>query len=282
MSSSTDILNLKIGLWGSREAGKTTYLAMLNYIALESGWEIQSADLESEEFLGRMDRRIFRDHLFPPPTVGEQNIYKYHIAPPNQGVFGFLKNRRKYTLALLDVGGEAFETPERYRQEMQRQEGVDVYQYLSECAGIIFLLDPCRPEPRPKSDDLSYFEILSRAFFELRQQIDPRRPVRIPSAVAFCLAKMDEPEHRPYRNRPREHAADIVGRFAMRTIENNCVPRRYEFFACSAIGTVKDDMGNESPNYIPADDGTLQIADTENTRPFGLLEPLEWIFKQID
>ena len=188
MSSSTDISDVKIGLWGSRSAGKTTYLAMLYYVAKEHGWEIMSADSGSEDFIGGMNRRIFRDHRFPPPTEREQHIYRYYIKPPSQGPLGFLRSRKTYTLALLDVGGEAFENPARYRSEYPEAE--DVYLYRKECQGIIFLLDHCRRKPRPKSEDPSYSEILSRAFLALRQRIDPRLHVRIPAAIAFCLSKM--------------------------------------------------------------------------------------------
>lgn len=144
---------MKIGLWGTPQVGKTMYLLML-LRALErasSNWSIDPIDDASYQFWKQNQKRLEMENRFPEKTVKTID-YGYWIGYKAENETG----EALFELSVTDTAGELYA---EFFTETQRNKKVKVRQRLTEsldsdqtprdifdkllqCEGIIVLIDP--------------------------------------------------------------------------------------------------------------------------------------------
>jgi GTPase SAR1 family protein len=90
----TEIPEIQIGLWGPREAGKTTFLAMLCHECFRKKWKVKPEG-DASKFIKETHRILFGKGEFPPPTsIDATKVYRLRMVPrsyamsPNGTGFG--------------------------------------------------------------------------------------------------------------------------------------------------------------------------------------------------
>lgn len=184
--------DVRLGLWGSSGAGKTTYLTML-YLAFEKSreWTIQPANDEAMDFIIRNNKEISKGD-FPARTQVNENdqlkIYSYRLEKNNQ-------NQNSITLNFIDAPGEFYENYKwncKIEDSNNPNENIDIIDYLMNCDGIIFLLDP-DPDKENRNKD-SYSSMLFNLFLEFNKRHRKNNPEynqRLEHYIAFCVTKVD-------------------------------------------------------------------------------------------
>jgi len=263
------IPSASVGIWGSKEAGKTTYLAALRHAMNDNDWSMKAYDGESQTFLERAHRTIFVKGTFPEPTrVEAARTYSYWFQRPRSYFEKVAGSRKTFRVEFVDASGEWFEG---------RGLGSSVYgweapySYLAECQGIVCLLDPARMSQEGEA----YTNMVANALQQIHAYMNLGKRAKLPHYIAFALSKADENEYWHNRTRPESIVKKLVGRRGLRSITRHCHRGRRKFFAFSAIGRVGD-----RPNYEMRD-GTIRIVNRDNIQPFRLFDPLEWILEKL-
>lgn len=281
---------IQIGLWGPREAGKTTFLAMLYHECLRREWRIKPEG-EALKFVKDTHRFLFNKGEFPPPTqISATKVYQFRVTPPQRGLFGG-RSSRTFVLSFPDVGGEWYEDYEKARA--QAQSGQNPMEILARCRGLLLLVDP---DPsfrnRREEDDpdrggeqkaSSYFEMLLDLTSELEGASgEAGSTVRY---VAVVLTKMDKPGNWEQRDQPDRFAQSVLTPHELRIIEN-LVPRDHlRYYASSAVGVFQDRDGQLRSNFEEFKDEEgkpkSRIPAPDKIQPFNVLEPLEWLMEML-
>lgn len=255
--------DIRIGLWGTRGSGKTTYLAMLyEALALSNEWEV-SLDKKARRFVRDHCKTINSDRLFPEPTplADELEIFSFTLRPQFISKYG-----GKVVLSFIDAPGEFYETlnvnarvvGSHAHSAEQTPQTMDIIDYLISCDGIIFLLDP---ERRDEDGD-TYSSLIEDLIFEFqdRSQQSDLESERLQQYMAFTVAKADKESLWQRIESPAQLAQEIVGSRLFEKLEkNHCyvdrknpANNRFAFFAVSSVGLYQDQEGNwRSPVIDP-------------------------------
>ena len=217
----------KIGLWGTAQAGKTTYLAMLYQAFLENAdlWEIY-ADDASRQFVENAYEQIYKDRIFPDKTVKETSFNYTIIVHKNLHLpEGIIPAGTEFTLHFEDAAGELYEA--YYDRDLREQKltveqrstiydvtsnrPIDLFSYLAECRALMILIDPARTTIDAGHHELegdkvfvpqqgsgynhqrTYRELLFQLYEDLRQHHRMNHS-EMPYS-AFCLMKADANDH---------------------------------------------------------------------------------------
>lgn len=248
----------QIGLWGTANSGKTTYLTMLFSALNRSPSAVIRPDERGREFYLRNSEFIFESGRFPPKTGATQQTeyptLEYALYPPATNDD---PNRVPIKLTFLDAPGEFYEDIEG--RAIVRKDHT-IIDYLCECDGIIFLLDPVRA----KNAGRSYRSLIENLLFRLAaatqsRSNDPNRTPLIESYMAFCVSKIDVPEYWDKHKEKPELIEKVVGSYVLDLLAHQfCYPGRFEFFTLSAIGRQPGIQGGDDsqPNVAPNEDLT--------------------------
>jgi hypothetical protein len=262
-----------IGIWGTVNSGKTTYLAMLYYaLLLSKDWQV-TADSEAREFVTKSINEI-KAGKFPPTTqkAGNLNIFTYTIARQNSsGIIG-----PKVVLNFIDAPGEFYEDiHSKESTEVQiakpsihdasaetlvgqnQDNSMGIMDYLISCDGIIFLLDPTRSNEKPKSYWLLLFDLFME--FQERSQQENMINARLQQYMAFCVTKVDINEIWNQGKESADLAKDVMGHSLFTSLETNfCLENRYKFYSVASIGRYldKDGKWKESVTYSDISDSS--------------------------
>ncbi|MEC4814011.1 MAG: hypothetical protein SAK29_12165 [Scytonema sp. PMC 1069.18] len=248
---------IRLGIWGTKSSGKTTYLAML-YDALElsNKWQV-TVDKKARNFVQTHLETIRENLEFPEPTEKSETleIFSYTLNPDPSSV-----NSSTIVLNFIDAPGEFYEhileasaridNPDT--QAYGEEDGsMDIVDYLINCDGIIFLLDPVRS----KEDGKKYSTLLRTLFqeFQERSQRSGATSGRLEQYMAFCVTKVDREElwSKGYKS---DELAQKVG-LELARVKNFCwleldrekrrnrisKENRCEFFSVSSIGRYQDE-----------------------------------------
>jgi len=231
-------------------------------------WEMHPANEAATEFLKRAERRLEK-HWYPLPTTT--------AGPPDECQFKFTRHvgigpDHEYIVRVLDMSGEWFEDMEKGK--ISSDETNVVKSYLYNCQGLLCLVDP------DKDENESRMRYLRELLLELRFR--EGGPIR--KWFAFCLTKMDAPQHRPHLLDPKGYIQQKLGNRMIRVIGDHCIPGRFRFdFACSAVGYYHKPNGQlfqpERSNSGIDWFGQSIIYNVEHIEPFSLFEPLQWLFE---
>lgn len=229
--------NLRLGIWGTGGAGKTTFLSMLyDQLLISPRWTV-AANTKAGAFAERHLATIFSEGVFPAPTeTAEQlDLLSYHLTPrePHAG------RGQHVTLTFVDAPGEFYEDPSHPASRVDAE--MDIVDYLCSCHGLIFLIDP---QPAAGSARGSYQDMLLRLFQEFQRRAQkPGAPhaTMVQQYIAFCVTKVDRDPLWGRRDAPEELALEAMGRRLIKWMEHNFSQEgRYRYFATSAIGRYQE------------------------------------------
>jgi hypothetical protein len=186
------ITTIRIGIWGQKGAGKTTYITILHNELKKDAHFTVKPDPRSGEMDSNMTQ--IKNGRFPEPTEinirnnnMEVDIYNYTLTPKNQSHPLF---KKEVIIEFIDIGGDFFENLnfgegnirfiERNGSQQSNQIN-DIVGYLNSCQAILFLLDT-----------KNYREpLLSNLFNQLKARC---RNNKCPQYIAFCVTKIDRGE----------------------------------------------------------------------------------------
>jgi GTPase SAR1 family protein len=271
--------DIRLGIWGSSGAGKTTYLAML-YHALEQSdnWRVQPGNDEADDFINTQYEYIFSEHKYPHPTEVDQGeklkIYSYTLIRENSQYNGSI------TLKFVDAPGEFYERRHKENEKFLVNDPdnpeQDIIDYLMSCDGIIFLLDPdhnknINQNEKRKAPYSKMLPDLFKDFLKRYRNKNQNSLERLEHYVAFCITKCDRDDihkqispngHDKYCKGADEYMEELIGPIVkLRNIRNyiwleldknqrlqRSQHNRCQFFYTSAIGRYQKNGKSYSPH----------------------------------
>ena len=264
--------NIQIGMWGPPGSGKSAYITMLQF-AERNGWNFRPRGVETHDiYLDYTD--CLRDRLeFVPATVGglggdvhllefdfeyEGNIIERN-APKR---IPFIRRPKLIHIVIPECAGEYYENPKSAPKLL-----IDT---MKVSKGIIWLVDPIQID-NPVDGRKSYRRMIQEWLLILNEQ---RQSGKLDQYFAFCLTKMDDPDHVERIEDPENYCLEKLGPDVIRYLEDFCDPRNIEFFGTSAAG-FDEATGNSTVD--PDDPRRLMYP----ANPYGLFEPFDWLFKKL-
>lgn len=255
----------RLGIWGPRGSGKTTYLTLLPYS--NSKLRFTPANKETGKFLTASFEALTSRGVLPEKTIVESEPFlsiRVEVPPT------FLGGSAQILLEVPNLAGEIYENPDEFSHVF------DTVDYFKNCVGILWFIDP-NAKLTSFGSRFTYQKMLVETLLSLYTEMENEgnlRKGRLPHFMAFCLAKMDSPEqYEAFRRSDTvEYLEKILGTYWFRDVVHFCDPARCRVFAFSALGMVRTEEGN----YISNLDGR-NIIDPEHIHPFGIEQPIEWI-----
>jgi GTPase SAR1 family protein len=249
--------NIKIGIWGTTNSGKTTYATMLLHCLQKDDSWVAVPDKEYLSTVKDNTNRIIEQGIFPLSTVPNKKqieIINYYLNPSRYSKF----KTEKIVLSFIDAPGEFFENLGIENVEVVQKDNpsqptyADIVDYLISCDGIIFLIDPKRSQEDRQSYRSLLIELLEecqrRYYKNLETEID-----LLPQYFAFCITKIDEGDFWQEAENPIDWVKKIVGNEFFELLrnfcyfdlkqENNYRKNRCKFYGVSSIGRYLDEDG---------------------------------------
>lgn len=273
----------KMGIWGPTGAGKTTYLGAL-YLELQKEWTIID-----QSYVGRDSIQLklnISNALtlgnFPPATPRESKHYSLFFHPNSRNWIHKKLKQRRFGLSLIEAPGEFTGRDPGLREEDEVRK---YYIHLSECDGLILMIDPESGNKRGEDlfgvDAGTYFLALQKLFNYL--EIDANGKV-VPK-LAFCLTKIDTDiaSHSIANIGLEKTIFEIIGEDAKNLIRSRCATpsfgkSRVKYFGISSVGKYTID-GHERPNihYSPREN-KFQIVKADR-KAVNITAPIEWLLE---
>ena len=191
----------KLGLWGSPQSGKTTYLAALRHAtgAGDNGcgsWNIYPRNETSRDLMVTFTHTLVHERRFPAATLGATEplewLFVGDIARSKFDRRRLLRRGRlesRFVLDLIDVTGGAFsDDPEK--KNVAPEVAAAAVDQLTRARGLIYMFDPIGE--KENRDSSTY---MNRTMAELlRRFADGRRAgLHLPHHVSVCVSKFDHP-----------------------------------------------------------------------------------------
>ena len=253
---------VKVGVWGPPGSGKTTYMIMLQFDEDHIGWKIKPLGWETQEiYLDGTDR--MREQLrFVDPTPLETKYMNFDFEGP---VGGFFQRDRTFRVVIPEAPGEFYEKPEIYPELLDE---------ISRYQGILWLVDPEQIDNPPERDGRrSYRRMIQQWLYSLYDKQGRRGSLK--HYMAFCLTKMDMPNHYAHINNPKDYCLDKLGTDVQKFLETYCDLDRISFFATSSIGVDK----NHATNLELTDPDLKNLRNPAH--PINLFQPFDWLFSVL-
>jgi len=248
-------MDIRIGIWGGSNSGKTTYLTMLyKELVLSNEWEVTS-DSEARKYVFDNIQRI-TDGNFPFATqiTGVIKIFTYIL----RRQFSNTATGPKIVLNFIDAPGKFYEeihsskdvkiiqpsiqSTSEEQEITQNQSNLGIVDYLLSCDGIIFLLDPIRS----KEEGNLYWRLLLDLFWEFqeRSRQENMTTERLQQYMAFCVTKSDTDDIWSQGKKSDDLAKDVMGKDLFKSLKSNfCIEGRYNFFSVASIGRYQNEDG---------------------------------------
>ena len=177
---------IKLGIWGTRSAGKTVYMLMLYHYLQRSKRKdrflVKVGNEQTDKFLKDHLNSVIYKGEFPTTTTKEDkyNSYSYKLKRD--------KSDTIVELTFLDLPGELWEDREKKVKTNNtignKNYDVSVAKYLTQCHGILILLSPLK-EDYP---DNSYLPLLDGLFRLMLREIPE---FKLEQYVVFGITKAD-------------------------------------------------------------------------------------------
>lgn len=263
-----------IGIWGPTRSGKTTYLAGLK-MAIDKyakKWRIWPVNNEAKIFFETNHADLVHGILPTSTEVTAPTAYEFEFYRPDSFMGS---NGRYHRVTIFDAaGGHITDPSDKY----------GFFARLAQCRGLLLMVDPEdlhseQGQPGPFDSTETYYRLLLRLAMRLGETLKTKRGT-LNINFAFCLSKMDQDRHWKYHLDPGTYMRHILGETAMDGILSYCEPSQTRFFSISVAGRYKVN-GFERPN-ITSSGGQECIADIRQWQPYQLLDPLFWLFDQLE
>ncbi len=224
--------DIRIGIWGTKGSGKTTYISRLCMELMRSEkwlFAFNPKQKEAEEYINRIIDGI-EEGYFPPKTQsGIVNVYDLILTGQSTPFLG-----TNVVISFVDAPGEFYEKTSLGEQKVKNQEGerIDILKYLLGCHGIIFLLDPEHSKGLP-----AIFRRLMPEFQRSYQNnSNDQTKTQLQQYMAFCINKVDMEDFREAAENPQIWAKKLMGKVVYDSLGTLCRNNRYKFFGVSSIG----------------------------------------------
>nr|MBN1228685.1 hypothetical protein [Anaerolineae bacterium] len=265
---------LHIGIWGPEKAGKTTYvLALKQYLrrvqslaahnpedtqlSRDARWTLEATP-DTQRDLREVEDK-FLQGIFPPATDPGADPKIYAMTFKKAG-----RAHIPYHVSMLDAAGA---------HVMDDADRSGYLNMLSECTGLLLLLDP---DADMSGTGQTYFAALDR----LMGFVDEAYPIYL----AFCLTKVDQDRFWPPPAGQEQIQAlcwEEVQGFAD-FYELHKGRFNDHFFAVSAVGRVETPDGSARPNIVVEGEAARMADYGDAWRPYRLFDPLLWLFDRVD
>lgn len=245
-----------IRIIGSRNSGKTTYLASLLRLPEElkkqfPGLKITPTSDDAEELIGEAKNILEKGSLLSGTDIkyGDEPYFSFQIQIPTT------KNSPGITLGLnvKDYAGETFECAATPDRELFQEYVED---WLTAKSWMIMLTDW-----DASNDTKLYAPALNRLLTELSEQANVNETLN-QLRVAVVINKCERGELWPCRLDAEEDLFRVRLKETYRVLKDKLPPSRLRFFACSAFGVMGDRYGEHDPRpnrYIPNDGSSAEF-----------------------
>jgi hypothetical protein len=192
--------DIKIGLWGGPQSGKTTYLAALRHAtnsATCGTWNVMPMSVQSSNLMYELSQGLNKGRFPDATQVGtvmplrwlfQGDLTGTEFARRRMGRRAAAKSR--FVLNLADVSGMAF----AYRPEdlgVSRKVAEQALTDLTNADGLIYLFDPIGE--RDNRDSMDY---VNRTITQMKLQHAKKGSSdrHLPHHVSICITKFDHPQ----------------------------------------------------------------------------------------
>lgn len=286
----------RIAILGLRQAGKSTFLAVLPYALTqeESKWEIKPTRETLKQMMD-LNRRVFAEGLYPVPTPEREevsDVLTFEVM--REAEYWGLKEGAVFELRADDIPGGWVPGAAGSNAAF-----ADFYEeYVKGCVGIIFLIDPQHRWLADDPDAEGKGEVKKgkgQYLFTFNSILDELTALHGDGLIiAFCITKLDqEPDGEAYFNdtgklSPDEFidnkAAEILGPKVKRQIDNKLRRSAVRWFGVSATGYYEGDDGKKYTQHTMKrhdNKDVIGIARPDLLEPLGVAEAAEWVFDQV-
>lgn len=243
----------RIGIFGLKGAGKTTYIARYyQYLRdqMDEEWNATCEDQESNQYLQGILKSISR---------GE--VCETRIPQPLRIITSCQKDgwRRLFRIHTYDIPGGNLETLQGICDD------------LGNCHGLVFLIDPMGINP-------TTLEACERMLLQLSSN-------GTPPPMAFIFSKLDHPEA------PEDLRRDLWGNMELQ--EGDSFSKRSQYFARQKLpGCYKLVLQSFDVEFFSltsfgdwmettSSSGEQVVVPDPDKPPLGLHLPMEWLYKKI-
>jgi hypothetical protein len=258
---------VRVGLWGAPNSGKTTFLASLFLAAdqLHAGTRtapiaVQALDRPSEEFKRRYSLMLAAGRRFPEATATVSAPLQWQLTGDLRGVDiadrKWWWSRRRhvpldFVLRMRDIPGEAFRDALHAGPDTTGSgysSALDLVGELADCQGLVYLFDPSREAYN--ADSYAYFE---GVLTQLKRRVASQNGLvsgLLPHHLSVCVTKFDD----------ARTFAESLRLTSLVKIDRNTgqphIPRRHaeEYFheICAGTkGTAEDVRDAIRANFLP-------------------------------
>lgn len=285
--------HIKIGIWGTKGAGKTSYLGRL-IERLERGgvWRVRhSTSKATTTFYNDIKRTVSRGE-WPAPTnaqtaidatdaadlieKGLSGLYCFKVRPDDGSEQKAKMDQRQITeitFYFLDAAGEYYENLEDPQFDMsglfQPSDGGEfsIVDYLSRCHGVIMLIDPTRKEIGPNRqtyEDL-FRDLIMKLLTKFPGSFD------LLQFFSICFTQIDKDPFRTDYDKPEVIAARVLGKDYDNFLRNLIPRNQYKLYNTSVIGI--EGVANRSSGYLPSQPEKKVYPSPFGAKPTGTSMP---------
>jgi len=289
----------RVAILGLRQAGKSTFLAVLSNALTPSHWKVVPKEGTVNETVRKLNvlrERLMKYGFYPPPTPeGQMLSGDFTFKVTREARFWGLKEGDVFELRADDIPGgpvEGLAGPVGTFREFYEE-------YVKECAAIIFLIDP-QHKWLVESEDQERGAVKEGqgpylyVFTSILDELVALRGNNL--IIAFCITKLDqEPDGRAFFDDSGDRSADeyldkkareILGEVVKDHIDSVLRDNPVRWFGVSATGYYVDTDGqwrSQHTRKLDPTDGIERaaIARPNDLKPLGVAEAAEWVFDQV-
>lgn len=195
---------LRIGLWGSTQSGRTTFLTVLGTVFKEwtgpengEQWRVVAASRKTSLLLEKWGAPLLNEQRFPPASAplpgGEPMSFRLERRRPRgRGLVGWLRPERvaDITVALQDRAGQEWVGAKR---------SVNAVRYLANSDALVYFFDPTHDtdlddadEPPREWRSADFFNVVETDLGMLAAREGRVHKGFLPQHIAVCVPKLDE------------------------------------------------------------------------------------------
>jgi hypothetical protein len=275
---------IRIGIWGVSGAGKSTYITILHRCLEknDSDFKVIQRNEEAEQFIKENEKTLEQGIPLEGtrPEIEDIKVLSFTIKQ-----LSTLKEKT-FKLDFVDAAGgwyeeiaEGVSNGQIRSSENQEElsEAMNITDYLAQCDGIIFLLNPKRKIEETETHQYLIPRVLrSLQKYHLENSnskslmLDKRN--RLKQFMAFCITKIDKEEYWDKRDDPETLVKELLGGAISRLDtycyfdenkdnQENIQINRCKFFALASIGRHQDN----NQKWIESTGITRQNFESNNT-----------------
>jgi len=267
----------EIRILGSKNAGKTTYLAALLRVPRELQKQFPGLDItpltdDATRLIEATQNIVEQGGKFSATDIGNEPDFYFQIKIPAT------RKASAITLELVvkDYAGELFEMAAQPHKWSELAPYFD--DWCTTQSWMIMLTDW-----QTNKDNREYKPALEKLVNELNERAKVK-PELQNLRIAVVMTKCERGELWPCRLDPEDDLFRVRLPQTHRLLTSKLPPHRLRFFACSSFGVLSDLPGDRDPRpnrYVPTDGSSAEsnayLREPDAWKPYGLISPLYWL-----